>query len=77
MRGDVFRRPRFPQIGDFGPGSDPKSKTKNIDFDVDLKLGFVAGNNGEALRSVDAKFSRRGGNIKAFALTAGSVATRR
>jgi hypothetical protein len=51
-----------------GKDADPKSKTKNIDFDFDLKLGAVAGFNGEALRSVDSKFSRRNGNVKAFTL---------
>ena len=50
------RRPRLPEIGDLGQGDDAKSKTKNIDFDLDVKLGAVAGFNGEALRSVDARF---------------------
>ncbi len=69
MRGDVFDGRGFLKSAISGRETDAKSKTKNLDFDVDLKLGAVAGNNGEALRSVDAKFSRRGGNIKAFALT--------
>jgi len=69
MRGDVFDGRGFLKSAISGREADAKSKTKNIDFDVDLKLGAVAGNNGEALRSVDAKFSRRSGNIKAFALT--------
>ena len=68
MRGDVFDGRGFLKSAISGKEADPKSKTKNIDFDVDLKLGAVAGFNGEALRSVDAKFSRRNGNIKAFAL---------
>ena len=34
-----------------------------------MKLGAVAGNYGEALRSVDCKLSRRNGVIKSFALT--------
>jgi hypothetical protein len=72
MRGDVFDGRGFLKSAISGKEADPKSKTKNIDFDVDLKLGAVAGFNGEALRSVDAKFSRRNGNIKAFAL-AGKV----
>jgi Protein of unknown function len=66
MRGDVFDGRGFLRSAISG---DPRSKTKNIDFDVDLKLGAVAGFNGEALRSVDAKVSRRGGVIKSFALT--------
>src|SRR4030081_189145 len=69
MRGDVFDGRGFLKSAVSGREADAKSKIKNIDFDVDLKLGAVAGNNGEALRSVDAKFSRRSGNIKAFALT--------
>jgi hypothetical protein len=69
MRGDVFDGRGFLKSAISGKEADAKSKTKNIDFDVDLKLGAVAGFNGEALRSVDAKFSRRSGYIKAFAIT--------
>ena len=69
MRGDVFDGRGFLKSAISGKEADAKSKTKNIDFDVDLKLGAVAGHNGEALRSVDAKFSRRNGIIKTFALT--------
>jgi hypothetical protein len=68
MRGDVFDGRGFLKSAISGRETDPKSKTKNIDFDIDLKLGAVAGFNGEALRSVDSKFSRRGGVIKSFAL---------
>jgi len=66
MRGDVFDGRGFLKSAISGKESDAKSKTKNIDFDVDVKLGAVAGFNGEALRSVDAKVSRRGGIIKNF-----------
>jgi hypothetical protein len=69
MRGDVFDGRGFLKSAISGKEADAKSKIKNIDFDVDLKLGAVAGFNGEALRSVDAKFSRRNGIIKAFAIT--------
>ena len=69
MRGDVFDGRGFLKSAISGKEADAKSKTKNIDFDVDLKLGAVAGFNGEALRSVDAKFSRRGGYIKSFAIS--------
>jgi Protein of unknown function len=69
MRGDVFDGRGFLKSAISGKEADPKSKTKNMDFDVDIKLGAVAGFNGEALRSVDAKVSRRGGVIKNFALT--------
>ena len=54
MRGDVFDGRGFLKSAISGSSKDDsKSKTKNIDFDVDLKLGAVAGFNGEALRSVD------------------------
>ena len=68
MRGDVFDARGFLKSAISGKEPDSKSKTKNIDFDVDLKLGAVAGFNGEAMRSADVKFSRRGGIVKAFTL---------
>ena len=69
MRGDVFDGRSFLKSAMSGSSKDDsKSKTKNIDFDVDLKLGAVAGANGEALRGVDLRMSRRGGIIKAFNL---------
>ena len=55
MRGDVFDGRGFLKSAISGKEADAKSKTKSIDFDVDLKLGAVAGFNGEAMRSVDAQ----------------------
>jgi Protein of unknown function len=69
MRGDVFDGRGFLKSAVSGREADAKSKIKNIDFDVDLKLGAVAGYYGEALRSVDCKMSRRGGVIKNFTLS--------
>jgi hypothetical protein len=69
MRGDVFDGRGFLKSAISGKDADAKSKTRNIDFDVDLKLGAVQGFNGEALRSVDGKFSRRNGIIRNFALS--------
>jgi len=69
MRGDVFDGRGFLKSAISGKEADAKSKTKNIDFDVDLKLGAVAGFNGEALRSVDGKFSRRNGVFRNFTLS--------
>jgi hypothetical protein len=70
MRGDVFDGRNFLKSAISGSSSkdDAKSKTKNLDFDVDLKLGAVAGFNGEAVRSADLKMSRRGGAFKSFTL---------
>ena len=69
MRGDVFDGRGFLKSAISGRETDAKSKTRNIDFDVDLKLGIVQGFNGEAVRSVDCKMSRRNGVIRNFALT--------
>src|SRR5882762_6506451 len=69
MRGDVFDGRGFLKSAISGKEADAKSKTKNIDFDVDLKLGAVAGANGEALRSADCRLSRRNGVIRSFALS--------
>jgi hypothetical protein len=69
MRGEVFDGRGFLKSAISGKEADPKSKTRNIDFDVDLKLGAVAGYFGEALRSVDCKVSRRNGVIRNFSLS--------
>ena len=69
MRGDVFDGRGFLKSAISGKEADAKSKTRNIDFDIDLKLGAVAGYSGEALRSVDCKLSRRNGVIRNFALS--------
>src|SRR6266403_3654430 len=69
MRGDVFDGRGFLKSAISGKEADPKTKAKNIDLDVDLKLGAVAGFNGEAVRSVDVKLSRRKGTIRSFALS--------
>ncbi len=69
MRGDVFDGRGFLKSAISGKEADPKSKNRNADYDIDLKLGAVAGYNGEAMRSVDAKISRRSGTIRSFALS--------
>ncbi|HEX9361280.1 MAG TPA: DUF3971 domain-containing protein, partial [Bradyrhizobium sp.] len=69
MRGDVFDGRGFIKSTISGREADARSKTRSIDFDVDLKLGAVAGFYGEALRSVDCKLSRRNGTIRSFALS--------
>jgi len=69
MRGDVFDGRGFLK-GAMSGGKEPdaKNKAKSADFDIDVKLGAVAGFYGEAVRSVDAKVSRRNGTISKFAL---------
>lgn len=68
MRGDVFDGRQFIKSAISGKDTDAKSKTKSIDFDVDLKLGAVAGFYGEAVRGVDLKMSRKDGAIRTFTL---------
>lgn len=69
MRGDVFDGRGFLKSAISGKETDLKSKTKSIDFDIDVKLGAVAGFFGEAVRSVDTKISRRNGTIRSFTLS--------
>jgi hypothetical protein len=69
MRGDVFDGRGFIKSAISGREADAKAKARNYDFDIDVKLGAVAGYNGEAVRSVDIKMSRRNGAIRNFALS--------
>lgn len=69
MRGDVFDGRGFIKSAVSGREADAKSKLKNLDFDLDLKLGAVAGFYGEAVRGVDIKLARRGGTIRSLALS--------
>ena len=71
MRGDVFDGRGFLNSVKSGNSkdADSKSKMKSVDVDVDVKFGAVLGANGEALRSVDTKFSRRNGAFRSFTLT--------
>lgn len=63
MRGDVYDGRNFVKSV-FGQSGEQKSKRQFGDLDLDIKLGAVAGYNGEALRGVDLKLSRRAGQIR-------------
>jgi hypothetical protein len=66
MRGEVYDGRNFVKsVFDGHTASDPKSK-KFQDVDIDVKLGAVAGHNGEALRGLDLKMTRRAGQIRTF-----------
>lgn len=71
LRGDVFDGRGFIKSALSGStkASAGKSAVKLDNFDVDAKLGAIAGYYGEAIRSVDLKLSRRGGTIRAFSLS--------
>lgn len=66
MRGDVYDGRTF--VKSALAGVDEKSKQKQADLDLDIKIGTVAGHNGETLRGLDLKLSRRGGRIRTFAM---------
>lgn len=69
MRGDVFDGRGFIKSAMSGSSGDAKQpKSKSVDFDIDLKLGAVAGFYGEALRGVDLKMTRRNGNIRSLTM---------
>jgi len=71
LRGDVFDGRGFIKSALSGSAktTNSKSAVKLDNFDVEAKLGAIAGYYGEALRSVDLKLSRRGGTIRAFSLS--------
>ena len=66
MRGDVFDGRNFVKSSLAGADDDPK--VKQTDLDLDIRIGTVAGHNGETLRGLDLKLSRRGGQIRTFNL---------
>ena len=68
MRGDIYDGRNFVKSSLAGGLAD-KSKSKQMDIDLDVKLGTVAGHNGETLRGLDLRMSRRGGHIRTFAMT--------
>ena len=68
MRGDVYDGRTF--VKSSLAGSATPSKSKPIDVDLDIKVAAVIGHNGEALRGLDLRLSRRGGHIRNFVLNA-------
>jgi hypothetical protein len=70
MRGDVYDGRSFVKSAFGGGVQDKKNRNAIADLDLDLKIGAVAGFNGEALRGLELKLTRRSGQIKGFSLTA-------
>jgi Protein of unknown function len=68
MRGEVFDGRAFIKGAMSGKEQSTKEKAKAFDFDIDAKLGAIAGYYGEAVRGIDLKLSRRNGTIKSFSL---------
>ncbi|MEH2509150.1 hypothetical protein V1291_000504 [Nitrobacteraceae bacterium AZCC 1564] len=69
MRGEVFDGRGFIKSAMSGKDQSAKEKAKAFDFDLDAKLGAIAGYYGEAVRGIDLKLSRRNGTIKSFSLS--------
>ena len=68
MRGDIYDGRNFVKSSLAGTTPD-KGKQKQSDLDLDVKVGTVAGHNGETLRGLDLKMSRRSGHIRSFVMT--------
>jgi hypothetical protein len=66
MRGDIYDGRNFVKSS---LASADKAKQKQEDLDLDIKLGTVAGHNGETMRGLDLRLSRRGGRIRNFVMT--------
>ena len=71
MRGDVYDGRGFIKAL-MGAQSAPDQKPRKsaYDFDLDIKLGTVAGFHGETLRGLDLRLSRRAGQIRSLAFNA-------
>jgi hypothetical protein len=70
MRGDVFDGRSFIKAQMSGPTSDQRARQTIPDLDIDLKLGAVAGFNGEALRNIDLRMTRRAGEVRSLSVNA-------
>jgi hypothetical protein len=69
MRGDVYDGRSFVKSS-LGNAAPAKIKPHQVDADLDVRIGVVLGHNGEAVRGLDFKLSRRSGHIRSFTLSA-------
>ena len=67
MRGDVYDGRNF--VKSSLADEKNKAKQKQTDLDLDIKIGAVAGHNGETLRGLVLRLSRRSGRIRTFSMT--------
>ncbi|HLA19921.1 MAG TPA: DUF3971 domain-containing protein, partial [Pseudolabrys sp.] len=68
MRGDVYDGRNFIKSSMAGGAREQKNRTPLTDLDLDIRLGAVAGFNGEVLRGVDLRVVRRGGQVRGFVI---------
>jgi len=70
VRGDVYDGRGFIKSSMSGAPPNRTSKQTLKDMDLDIRVGTVAGFNGETLRGLDIRLSKRAGIIKNFTMTA-------
>ena len=69
MRGEIYDGRGFVKTAVAGSHMDAKAKSL-ANLDLDIKLGTVLGFNGETLRTLELKLSRRADQIRSFGLNA-------
>ncbi|HLN09773.1 MAG TPA: hypothetical protein VK281_12575, partial [Xanthobacteraceae bacterium] len=70
MRGEVLQGRNFIKSVLGGGGSSGDKKHATRDYDLDVKVGAVAGFEGETLRSLELTLGKRAGQVRSFGLTA-------
>jgi Protein of unknown function len=70
MRGDAYDGRGFIKTMTGGPSAAQPGKRPAPDIDLDMKLGAVVGFNGEAVRGLELKMSRRAGEVRSLGLNA-------
>jgi hypothetical protein len=68
MRGDVLDGRNLLKAAISGPSTPVKARQRPRDLDLDVKLGAIAGHNGEAARQVELRVTRRNGEMRGFLL---------
>jgi hypothetical protein len=70
MRGEVYDGRGFVKSTAGATPQNSNAKRRSVDADLDMKVAAVVGFNGEALRGVELKMSRRAGEVRSFGLNA-------
>ena len=70
LRGEVYDGRGFVKSAAGGAPANSTAKRRSVDADLDMKVAAVVGYNGEALRGVELKMSRRAGEVRSFGLNA-------
>ncbi|MDE2286046.1 MAG: hypothetical protein KGK33_15660 [Hyphomicrobiales bacterium] len=70
IRGEVYDGRAFVKTAAGAASEHSGDKRHAVDVDLDMRLGAVVGFNGEALRGLELKMSRRAGEVRSFGLSA-------